>query len=240
MTAPRILLLDDALLAIDKPPGRLVIPGRDGDEPALRAELEALHGPLWIVHRLDRGTSGVLLLARSAAAHRAINLQFEGGTPRKTYLALVAGLPPERFRIDLPLAPARRGRTRPAAPGDPRGKAAATAFRVLEAFPAAAGRPAAAWVEARPETGRTHQIRVHLAAAGHPLLVDPAYGAAAPLAGPGGEAVLERTPLHAARLELRHPGGGDLVVEAPAPPDLLAALALLRGEALSCGRGPGS
>jgi tRNA pseudouridine32 synthase/23S rRNA pseudouridine746 synthase len=264
-----VLLQDGALLVVDKPAGRLVIPGRGGPgsgdpgrgEPgsgdpgrgkpgsgdpgrggpgsgdpgrgdiarSLREELEASHGPLWVVHRLDRGTSGVLVFARTAAAHRALNLQFDRGRPRKLYLALVAGTPPEAWRSDVAIAPARRGRMRVARPGEPRGKAAATAFRRLEAFPARGGRGAAALVEAAPETGRTHQIRVHLQASGHPLVFDPAYGEAAPWLGLDGAVVLGRTPLHAARLTLDHPDGGEVTVEAPLPADLAAALALLRG-----------
>ncbi len=238
--SPAVLLEDEALLVVDKPAGRLVIPGRTAAEPSLRQELSARHGPLWVVHRLDRGTSGVLVFARTAAAHRALNLQFERGEPRKTYVALVAGLPPADLVVELAIAPGRKGRMRPAWPGEAGGKPASTAFRLVEAFPARGGRPAMSLLEARPATGRTHQIRVHLLAAGHPLAIDPDYGEEAPLRDGAGAVVLARTPLHAARLELRHPGGGDLVVEAPAPPDLLAALALLRGEALSCGRGPGS
>lgn len=231
MTAVPVPVLheDAALLVVDKPPGRLVIPGRDAAEPSLRAELTARHGPLWVVHRLDRGTSGVLVFARTAAAHRALNLQFERGEPRKTYLALVAGIPPEALQVDLPIAPARKGRMKTVPPGDPRGKEARTAFRLVEAFPARAGRPAFALVEARPATGRTHQIRVHLRAAGHPLAIDPDYGEAEPLRDGAGAVVLARTPLHAARLELAHPDGGALTLEAGLPADLAAALAALRG-----------
>lgn len=227
--APVVLHEDAALLVVDKPPGRLVIPGRDGAEPSLRAELEARHGPLWVVHRLDRGTSGVLVFARSAAAHRALNLQFERGAPRKAYLALVAGLPPAALEVDLPIAPARKGRMKTVPPGDPRGKPAATSFRVLEPLPGAGGRGPFALLEARPATGRTHQIRVHLRAAGHPLAFDPDYGEAEPLRGTDGRVLLARTPLHAARLELLHPDGGPLVITAPLPADLAAALTALRG-----------
>jgi tRNA pseudouridine32 synthase/23S rRNA pseudouridine746 synthase len=225
-----VLLEDAHLLAVDKPPGRLVIPGRGTDERSLREELEEVHGRLWVVHRLDRGTSGVLLFARTAEAHRALNLAFDRGEPRKRYLALVRGVPPVERRIDLAVAPARRGRMRPARPGDPRGKQAATLVRRLEVFPARrwAGGDLAL-VEAVPETGRTHQIRVHLAAEGFPLAVDPDYGDETPLRGPDGNVLLARTPLHAARLEVRHPaGGGALAIEAPLPADLAAALEALR------------
>jgi tRNA pseudouridine32 synthase / 23S rRNA pseudouridine746 synthase len=225
-----VLHVDRHLLAVDKPAGRLVIPGRTGTEPSLREELEAVHGKLWVVHRLDSGTSGVLVFARTAEAHRTLNLAFDAGAPRKRYLALVRGVPPAETRIDLAIAPARRGRMRPARPDDPRGKPSVTVVRVLEAFPP---RPwaggALALVEALPETGRTHQIRVHLAAEGFPLAIDPDYGDADPLRGPGAETLLSRTPLHAARLEVKHPAtGAALAIEAPLPADLAAVLAALR------------
>ncbi|BDG06703.1 RluA family pseudouridine synthase [Anaeromyxobacter oryzae] len=231
MTAPAVLHEDGYVLAVDKPPGRLVIPGRQGGEPSLREELEASHGRLWVVHRLDRGTSGVLVFARTAEAHRTLNLAFDRGEPRKRYLALVRGSPPPERRIDVPIAPARRGRMRPARSGDPRGKPSATVVRLVETFPA---RPwaggALALVEALPETGRTHQIRVHLADAGWPLAVDPDYGQEEPLRGPDARILLGRTPLHASRLELRHPAtGAALVLEAPLPADLAETLAALRG-----------
>jgi tRNA pseudouridine32 synthase/23S rRNA pseudouridine746 synthase len=225
-----LLHSDAQLLAVDKPAGRLVIPGRTGDEPSLREELEAIHGRLWVVHRLDRGTTGVLVFARDAASHRALNLAFDRGEPRKRYLALVRGVPPAERRIDLAVAPARRGRMRPARPGDPRGKPSATVVRLVEAFPPRAWAGGAlALVEALPETGRTHQIRVHLAAAGFPLAFDPDYGDDDPLRGPEAGILLARTPLHAARLELVHPvSGAPLALEAPLPPDMAAAIAALR------------
>jgi tRNA pseudouridine32 synthase/23S rRNA pseudouridine746 synthase len=229
-----VLHLDEHLLAVDKPAGRLVIPGRGAGEVSLREELEAVHRRLWVVHRLDRGTSGVLVFARSAAAHRSLNLAFDRGEPRKRYLALVRGAASawvEATRLDAPIAPARRGRMREARPGDPRGKPSATVVRCLEVFPAwpwAGG--VLSLVEALPETGRTHQIRVHLAGAGHPLAVDPDYGADFPLVGPDARTLVARTPLHAAELALTHPAdGGALRLTAPLPDDLASALAALRG-----------
>lgn len=224
-----VLHEDRHLLAVDKPAGRIVIPGRGAEERSLREELEAIHGRLWVVHRLDRGTSGVLLFARRPEAHRALNLAFDRGEPRKRYVALVRGVPPEERRIDVPIAPARRGRMRPARPGDPGAKAAVTVVRCVERLPprAWAGGPLAI-LEALPETGRTHQIRVHLAAAGCPLAVDPDYGEPAPLVGPEGP-LMERTPLHAAQLEIVHPARGErLVVEAPWPADLVRTVEALR------------
>jgi tRNA pseudouridine32 synthase/23S rRNA pseudouridine746 synthase len=219
-----VLLEDAHLVAIDKPAGRLVIPGRTPGEPSLREELEGRFGKLWVVHRLDRGTSGVLVLARTAGAHRTLNLGFDAGEPRKVYLAIVRGVPEwTDLRVDVPIAKGRKGRMRPGWPGEPEAKVSATVFRVLERFPAAG----LALLEARPETGRTHQIRVHLRSAGFALAVDPDYGEEGPLAV--GAAVLTRTPLHAARLELVHPGTGQpIAIEAPLPADLAALLAAAR------------
>jgi tRNA pseudouridine32 synthase / 23S rRNA pseudouridine746 synthase len=226
--APVAVLHEDAhVLVVDKPAGRLVIPGRGTDERSLREELEAAHGRLWVVHRLDRGTSGVLVFARTADAHRALNLAFDRGEPRKRYVALVRGVAAPERRVDLPIAPARRGRMRPARPGDDRGKAAATVFRLLEAFPARpwSGGPIAL-VEALPETGRTHQIRVHLAAIGHPVAGDPIYGTGRSRRGPEG---LGRLFLHAWRIELNAPSDGRLIrAEAALPPELADVLADLR------------
>jgi len=239
-----VLLADEHLLAVDKPAGRLVIPGRGTDERSLREELEATHGRLWVVHRLDRGTSGVLLFARTAAAHRTLNLAFDRGEPAKRYLALVRGTPPAESRVDLAVAPARRGRMRPARPGDPRGKPSATRLRLLEAFPP---RPwaggALSLVEASPETGRTHQIRVHLGSIGHPCVADEVYGQGKTiylkdLAGEGAvdprvpdpsKPILARQALHAFRIELRHPGTGEPVAfEAPLAADMHLMVDLLR------------
>ena len=89
-----VLYQDAHLLAVDKPAGRLVIPGRGRDEPSLVQELSQAHGRLWVVHRLDRGTSGVVVFARTAQAHRALNLAFDRGEPSKRYLAMVSGTPP--------------------------------------------------------------------------------------------------------------------------------------------------
>jgi tRNA pseudouridine32 synthase / 23S rRNA pseudouridine746 synthase len=225
-----VLHVDEHLLAVDKPPGRLVIPGRGAPERTVQQEAQEAFGRLWVVHRLDRGTSGVLVFARSAEAHRALNLAFDRQEVAKRYLALVRGAPPAEARLAVPIAPARRGRMRPARPGDPKAKEAATLVRLLEAFAARPPLPRLALVEALPETGRTHQIRVHLAWAGTPLAVDPDYGDGAPLADAAGAVLLARTPLHAASLEVRHPTTGLAVrFEAPLPDDIARAIAAARG-----------
>jgi RluA family pseudouridine synthase len=176
-----------------------------------------------VVHRLDRGTSGVLLMARSAEAHRALCARFERHEVSKRYLALVRGAFGSDRRIEVPVAAGRRGRMRAGA-GLPGARPAGTFVRTV----VEAGEDATL-VEAFPASGRTHQIRVHLAHVGHPLLVDPDYGDRGPWVAPGGLARLERTPLHAASIELLHPGTGrPLRVEAPVPPDLAAAVQALR------------
>jgi 23S rRNA pseudouridine1911/1915/1917 synthase len=178
--------------------------------PALVSAL--LGSPVTIVHRLDRETSGVTVLARTRGAAAALAEAFRTLTPEKTYLALCARPPaPPEGRIDAPLGkdPARAGLRRV----DPRGDAAATRYRTVRA--GADG----ALVEARPETGRTHQIRVHLAHLGAPLLGDARYG------GPRrvGEVAIPRVMLHARRLELPHPvTGAGMVFEAPIPEDFAA------------------
>jgi 23S rRNA-/tRNA-specific pseudouridylate synthase len=224
-----LLWREAGLVAVDKPPGLLVVPGRkEAPELCLRKQLEASIGqPVWVVHRLDRDTSGVILFALDAATHRAASMAFEHGEFRKTYLALVAPALVAPAVIETALLPARRGRMRLARPGE-EGKAARTRLRPVEQF-AHGG-----LVEAEPLTGRTHQIRLHLQAAGSPLLVDPQYGRPdalrAETQGTPEEAVLlARTPLHAARL-FRQSGGGlpAIDVAAPLPADMVAVLALLR------------
>ncbi len=217
---------DGAIVVVDKPAGSIVIPGRGAPERTLKQEAEARFGRLFVVHRLDRGTSGVLVFARTAEAHRTLNLAFDRREIEKRYLALVRGVPPPEQRIDLPLVPARRGRMRPARPGDPGAKPSATRVRLVEQL------GPFALVEAEPETGRTHQIRIHLAQAGFPLAVDPDYGADEPLRDGSGAVLLERTPLHASSIAFVHPATGERFrCEAPLAEDMARAVAWARGVA---------
>lgn len=228
--SPSVLYSDEHLVAVDKPAGQLVIPGRGERERTLLDDAQDVFGRLWVVHRLDRGTSGAVLFPRTAQAHRALNLAFDRREVVKRYLALVRGAPPGLATIDVPIAPARRGRMRPGRPGDPRAKAASTVIRLLAAYEPRPPLPRLALVEIAPQTGRTHQIRVHLAWAGTPLAVDPDYGERAPLVDASGVVLLARTPLHAASLELRHPAtGAPLRVEAPLPADMARAIAAAGG-----------
>jgi 23S rRNA pseudouridine1911/1915/1917 synthase len=209
----RLLYADDDLVAVDKPAGVPAQPTLTSDTGTLPDLVAALLGaPVTLVHRLDRETSGVTVLARTKAAAAALAEAFRVGGPEKTYLALTARPPaPPEGRVDAPLGkdPARPGLRRV----DPRGDASATRYRTLRAG------PLAALVEARPETGRTHQIRVHLAHLGAPLLGDARYG------GPRriGEVAIPRVMLHARRLELAHPTtGAAMRFEAPVPEDFAA------------------
>jgi len=217
-----ILYVDDVLLVINKPAGLPSLPdGYDPAAPHVRSLLEPHFGRVWIVHRLDRDTSGVLLLARSAGAHRLLNMQFDQRQVKKVYHALVNGSPDwDEKMVDLPLR-VNVGHKHRTAVDPARGKPAVTHLRVMERF---AGY---ALVEAAPETGRTHQIRAHLVAAGYPLLADELYGSqtesqAAP--------PMPRLALHARALTFMHPVQGILLrVESPYPEDFTQALERLRG-----------
>jgi 23S rRNA pseudouridine1911/1915/1917 synthase len=225
---------DEHLLVVDKPAGVVVHPAR-GHRGATLAE--ALAGRAaggedparaGIVHRLDRETSGLLVVAKSEAVHRRLQEAIRHRELRREYLALVEGCPPARSgTIDAPIGRDRRVRTRVSTDTDvPR--AARTHFALERAF---AG---FALLRVTLETGRTHQIRVHLQAIGHPVAGDPEYG---PVHGPGssgGELGLARQFLHAARLAFAHPvTGAPLDVTSPLPPELSAALGRLEAEARS-------
>jgi RluA family pseudouridine synthase len=230
-----LLWIDDSLLAINKPAGLPALPdGYDPQAPHVKSALEGFYGPLWIVHRLDRDTSGVLALARTPTTHRNLSLQFENRTVVKIYHALVSGSPPwEERRVTLPLRPDadRQHRTLVDAR---QGKPAITNLCVLERF------GLYTLVEARPETGRAHQIRVHLASLGLAVVADALYGSSAgvylshikPRYKPSRtqEApLLGRLGLHACALKLQHPDTGDLInLEAPYPQDLATTLRNLR------------
>lgn len=218
---PEVLWVDAVLLVINKPAGLRSLPdGYDPSQPYVRRLLEPHYGRLWMVHRLDKETSGVLVLARSAAAHRALNTQFEQHLAHKTYHALVSGIPEwETTTVRLPLRPNgdRRHRT---VVDQSSGKPAVTNLRLLQRY------SSTCLVEAQPETGRTHQIRAHLAAAGLPILGDALYGAP-PLPG----LPLETLALHAYSLELAHPVSGlPLHLAAPYPPAFQSALQWLSSQ----------
>lgn len=221
--APLAVVYDDPdLVAVDKPPGLTVHPAAgqpDGTLAnallALYPEIEGVGGPgrAGIVHRLDKGTSGLLVAAKNEAAHAGLRAQFKDRLVSKRYLALVVGAPSEdRAVIDAPVGRHPRQRQRMAAVSG--GRPAATPYRVLERL------RGYTLVEASPKTGRTHQVRVHLASIGHPLAGDRTYGRR--VAGLG------RHFLHAAFLAFSHPRSGETVeLRSELPPDLRRFLASL-------------
>ena len=212
----RVLYSDQHILAINKPAG-LPVQGGTGAQRHLDGMLDAFQQggqrPK-LVHRLDRDTSGVLVLARTASAAAALARSFQSRLTKKLYWAIVVGTPhPPAGRIDLPLSklPGRLGER--VGPDRAGGARALTDYRVIER----AGREAA-WLALEPVTGRTHQLRVHCLALGTPILGDGKYGgAAAFLQGMGPKA---RLHLHARALRIPHPAGGLLTLEAPLPDDM--------------------
>jgi len=211
---------------VDKPPGLAVVPAADQHPgECVRGRLEReLGARLWVVHRLDRETSGVLLFARTPEIHRALCLAFEERQVRKTYVAFTLGVPsPREGRIETPLHPARRGKVRPALPGEGGAWEAATRYIVRKRWERDGA--AVAMVETHPETGRHHQIRAHLRSIGTPILFDRLYGLNCAGAATGG-APLSRLALHASRLAVPAAAGAGPVraFEAPLPADLTALL----------------
>lgn len=200
---PLAILADNPRwIAVDKPAGIAAIPAREEEpELSLRHRLQAQLGvPLWVVHRIDRETSGVMLFARDADAHRALNLAFQRQQVAKTYLAWTAGVPaPASGEIALPLHVARKGKMRPAQPGEPGAIAARTDYAVEQQWPRA-GAPVAR-LRCHPRSGRQHQIRVHLRAIGCPILRDGHYGLAT-FKPPYDAIPLARLALHAAAIEV--------------------------------------
>jgi tRNA pseudouridine32 synthase/23S rRNA pseudouridine746 synthase len=220
--SPLVIHADESLLVINKPAGLAAVPGGwETDRTSLFEQLQADYGKLWIVHRLDKATSGVIIFARRAAAHRALSLLFETHAVHKVYHALVCGLPlweEHTARHPLRLDAGHRHRT----VVDGRlGKPSETTFRVLERF------TAHALLEAFPATGRTHQVRAHAAALGLPLLGDALYGA------PPTD-LIARPALHALALAFEYEGK-TWSFTAPYPKDFTRALENLKVKPLHAG-----
>jgi 23S rRNA pseudouridine1911/1915/1917 synthase len=226
-----VLYEDDDLIVVDKPAGLVMHPGPGHPNGTLvNALLHHCEGALagiggvlrpGIVHRLDIGTSGVLVVAKSDIAHTALAEQFHDHSIEREYRALVRGLPgADAGRVDRPIGRHPRDRKRMSVRFR-RGREAHTAWQVLRRFPSSNR----TWLSIAPETGRTHQIRVHLASAGLPIVGDPVYGR-----GKRGETELTRPALHAQLLGFDHPSSGEhLRFEAPLPEDLAQLLTALAG-----------
>ena len=241
---------DDDLIVIDKPPGLVVHPAAGNRTGTLvnaliahcGASLSGIGGVKrpGIVHRLDKDTTGLMVIAKNDRAHRALAAQFadhgRAGPLERGYLAFVWGAPDRpRGTIDKPLGRHPRARERMAVRAD--GRHAVTHWEVLERYPGIDGKPAASLIACRLETGRTHQIRVHLASIGHPLLGDPVYGtgwrtkaARLPEAARAALQALGRQALHAYLLGVEHPVSGQhLVFRSALPSDLDLLRSSLRG-----------
>ena len=213
-----VLASKDGLVAVAKPPGLLVIPGRTAEDEVCARDLlsRQLSQRVWVCHRIDRDTSGVVLFATDEKAHRAASMAFEQGLAKKRYLALVEGVVAAPLDLKFPLVEGRKGKIRLAHEGEA-GKECQTLVRPVEVL------QNATLVECEPLTGRQHQIRVHLKASRHPLLFDHQYGRKVPLQL--GDFMLSRTPLHAASLVIESLG---IDVTAPLPTDMDTALLKLR------------
>ena len=238
MLSPHCLFEDESLIVVDKPSGLLTVPDRfDKKSENLREWLQSKReNEIFVVHRLDKDTSGLVIFAKTAEAHRHMSLQFETRSVQKEYLALVQGAMPQpsgSLCYAIAEDPRRLGRMLT----NPLGKAAQTEYAVLESF----GKAGYDWLSLRPLTGRTHQIRVHLQSAGHSVVGDTAYGSGDPVLlsllkhryklGKDQEEkpLLNRLALHAHRLMLKHPVG-DKPMECMAPllKDLEITLRYLR------------
>jgi 23S rRNA pseudouridine1911/1915/1917 synthase len=233
---PDILYDDNDIIIVSKAAGVLTIPDRfDHEKPSVVGSLSAIYGKVFIVHRIDRETSGILVFAKNEMAHRHLSMQFEAKTTQKIYAALVEGrLQPESGEIDKPIGEHHTIPGKMTIAGN--GKRSLTLFKAVEYF------KNFTLAEADIKTGRTHQIRVHFASIGFPLAVDSVYGRREKLLlseiklkrfnigkYEAEQPIMQRTTLHAWKLTLEHPTTGEqMAFEAPLPKDFSALLSQLR------------
>ncbi len=219
-----ILYEDNDILAVDKPAGLLVHPGNGRINESTVADFARAHGVKdedilrpGIVHRLDRDTSGILVLAKNVAAKEYMQAQFADRKVKKTYHLLVIGrVDPDSARIDLPIGRDPRDGSKRTVTSD--GRPAQTSYKTLAYY------PGFTLIEAHPETGRTHQLRVHFAATGNPIVGDIVYGAKRETLG------LKRQFLHATQLSFTSPAGKQVNLTSPLPPELQSVLNRLAEE----------
>ena len=223
-----ILFENDDIIAVDKPPSLASIPERDKTKESVLAQLSRVYPhKIYVVHRLDKNASGVILFAKNARTHKYLSRQFTSRTVKKTYLALVHGVVAEgRGVIDKPLRQFASGRV---AVDSERGKPSVTEFEVVERF------GSYTLVRAHPLTGRLHQLRVHFYSIGHPIVGDRVYGQTNPQINLG--AKYSRLMLHAERVIFRLPpflsstegtGGEELTIESPMPDSFAQVVESLR------------
>jgi len=219
MNDMKIIFEDSIIIVIDKPAGLPVLPdGWEKDSQYLVKLLEEKYGKIFIVHRLDKITSGVMVFARDVDTHRALNIQFEKHEAQKVYHAIVERNPKWEEKVAKHPLRANVGHKHRTMVDNKNGKPSETRFRVIKRY------AEAALVEARPMTGRTHQIRVHAYALGHPLVEDILYGAK-DMYG------IARPMLHAQSLLFIHPATNERVkFSAPRPADFEEALKIIGAE----------
>jgi len=211
-----IIQLDEHIIVINKPAGLPVLPdGWEKDSKYLVKMLEEEYEKVYIIHRLDKITSGVMVFARDADTHRTLNMQFERHEAQKVYHAIVEGNPRWEEKVTKFPLHANVGHKHRTIVDDKDGKPSETRFKILKRY------RSSAWVEALPMTGRTHQIRVHASALGHPLLGDILYGARE-------TDKIPRPALHAYSLTFTHPISNERVTfQAEHPRDFATTLKLL-------------
>jgi tRNA pseudouridine32 synthase/23S rRNA pseudouridine746 synthase len=204
-----ILFENDNIIAVDKPAGIACIAERDREKDNLHAKLSAMYPhKIFIVHRLDKEASGVVLFAKNTAVHKHLCQQFAKHTVEKTYIALVHGsITNDNGRVDKPLRQFGSGRV---AVDMERGKPSVTEFEIIERF------KDFTLVHAYPVTGRRHQLRVHFYSIGHPIVGDPLYGQHRALSHESRTTDL-RLMLHASKITFTLPGGRKMTIESPLP-----------------------
>lgn len=221
---------DEQIVAINKPSGVLTIPDREGKEESLKQMLAKKYGSIFVVHRIDRDTSGLVVFAKNEEMHKHLSQQFESRETRKIYNGLVLGVPPNTSgTIDEPIAehPSKKGLMTVWR----KGKESITNYEVLDSF------RFYSWMQFHILTGRTHQIRVHMKHIGHPIVCDPLYGDGKPVFISGFKhkfklsqneleerPLLNRLALHAAQLSFTGLKGEAYHLEAPLPKDMRAVL----------------
>lgn len=221
-----IIFSDSDILVVNKPAGLSVLPeGWDKDAPYLVKLLEERYEKIWVVHRIDKSTSGIVIFALTADAHRSLNIQFEKHQVEKKYHAIFNGVPKWDEKTAKHPLRVNVGHKHRTMVDDRKGVRSETKFKLLERWRACPELvEGSALVEAMPMTGRTHQIRVHAYALGHPLLGDILYSA--PETG-----VISRAALHAFSLKFSHPATGKMMsFQADYPHDFQKAVNTLRGE----------
>ena len=234
MNKPEILFENDSFIAINKPAGLLSIPDREGKEPSLKSWLREKYGNIFTVHRLDRETSGVIVFAKDEDTHKFLSVAFEQRDVEKFYQGLVQGsLAETKGSIDLPIM------EHPAKPGtmvvNKHGKASLTDYEVIEDL------GLYSLVQFNIHTGRTHQIRVHMQALGHPIACDELYGDASPIKLSSFKRnfklskneeeerpILSRLALHSQLLHFKDAKGEYHTLEAPLPKDIRALIQQLK------------